>query len=130
MENVTCPYCDASAELVKGNVIYPYREDLYHLNFYLCRHYSHEPAYVGCHKGTSVPLGRLADTELRQWKSAAHRAFDPIWRPKLGEKQMSRKKAYAWLARQLNIPKKECHIGMFDITLCAQTVKHSMKLRR
>jgi hypothetical protein len=34
---------------------------------------------VGCHKGTTKPLGRLADAELREWKKRAHAAFDPVW---------------------------------------------------
>ncbi len=35
---------------------------------------------VGCHPGTKNSLGRLANAELRKWKSIAHRVFDPLWR--------------------------------------------------
>ena len=31
-------------------------------------------AYVGVHKGTDKPLGRLANAELRYWKKRAHAA--------------------------------------------------------
>ncbi len=48
----------------------------------------------------------------------AHRAFDPLWR---GGK-MKRSSAYAWLANQLGMPRKECHIGMFDLGLCQRVV--------
>ncbi|MPN54908.1 hypothetical protein SDC9_202586 [bioreactor metagenome] len=29
-------------------------------------------AWVGVHRGTDKPLGRLADAELRDWKKKAH----------------------------------------------------------
>ncbi len=111
---VDCPYCGNLAHLVIGSVIYPKRQDLRFLKFWLCSDDSHHWAYVGCHKGTSIPLGRLADGELRKAKSSAHRAFDPLWR----DRHMTRAEAYLWLSQTLNIPKVECHIGMFDLNLC------------
>lgn len=108
-----CPYCGCKSKLVKGDVIYPHRQDLYKLNFYMCE-YNHDRAYVGCHKGSSNPLGRLASAELRKLKSEAHQAFDPIWR----QKYMTRSEAYQWLADSLGIPKPHCHIGMFDESTC------------
>jgi len=44
---------------------------------YLCRSCD---AYVGVHKGTDKPKGRLANAELREYKKKAHSAFDPLWR--------------------------------------------------
>lgn len=113
---IYCPYCDRQAELVGGNKIYPHRPDLIFKLFYLC-----EPcnAYVGCHHGTTKPLGRLANAELRQAKIAAHEAFDPIWRS--GSK--TRSSAYSWLAQQMSISKNNCHIGMFDIDQCKAVVR-------
>ncbi len=110
---VKCPYCEAKAELVHGDAIYPHRHDLRDLKFYRC-----EPceAYVGCHKGTTNPLGRLADAELRKAKMAAHAVFDPIWR----SGRMKRTQAYQWLAAQLGIDPKDCHIGMFDVDTCCR----------
>lgn len=108
-----CPYCNTKSVLVKGDKIYPYRYDLYNLNFYYCDN-GHSPAYVGCHKGTIKPLGRLADTELRKAKSEAHKAFDPIWRNGF----MRRGDAYSWLAKVMGVSKKDCHIGMFDVDQC------------
>ena len=49
----------------------------------------------------------------------AHAAFDPIW--KSGTKK--RGSAYAWLADQLGIPARECHIGEFDVETCARVVQ-------
>lgn len=122
-----CPYCGKWSELVTGAEIYPHRPDLRDLKFYRC-----EPcdAYVGCHRGTLKPLGRLADAELRHWKKRAHKAFDPIWEERLKKrsatdrkytKAMARGGRYKRLAELLGIPRGECHIGMFDVELCKQT---------
>lgn len=113
--SLECPYCNEGAVKVTGEKIYPHRKDLHFLNFWMC-----EPcnAYVGCHKGTDTPLGRLADVELRAMKSKAHRAFDPIWK----EGHSPRREAYAWLAEALNISADECHIGMFDIPRCEEVI--------
>ena len=112
---VHCEYCGNQAKLVTGKEIYPHRSDLFKLRFYQC---SPCDAYVGTHKGTIKPLGRLADKELRTWKSEAHKAFDPLWK----SGKMKRSRAYAWLASQLCIPTNKCHIGMFDISTCRKVV--------
>ena len=114
-----CPYCKKFSKRVTGKEVYSHRSDLFSLDFYSCAGCD---AYVGTHKGTSKPLGRLANKELRKAKSAAHREFDPIW--KLGD--MKRKDAYKWLASALGINGKDCHIGMFDIEMCEDVVMHSM----
>lgn len=111
-----CPYCNNPAEIVQGDKIYPHRKDLYSKNFYLCAPCG---AYVGCHGRTTQPLGRLADRALRSAKSAAHRAFDPIW--KSGE--LNRGQAYKWLAERMELPSERCHIGMFDVSQCKRVVE-------
>lgn len=58
-----CDYCNKDAELVGGDIIYPHRPDLYELKFYYCAVCE---AWCGCHRGTTKPLGRLANAELRQ----------------------------------------------------------------
>ena len=96
-----CPYCQKPAQMVNGRAIYPHRTDLFRLVFWQCAPCD---AYVGCHlpaprglgDGT-VPLGRLANAELRRARQQDHAAFDPLWRAR----HMNRRQAYAWLARQL-----------------------------
>lgn len=114
--DVHCPYCHQLTVLVDGLEIYPHRPDLSNKFFYLC---SPCDAYVGCHPGTTNPLGRPANAELRRAKSAAHRAFDPLWQ----SGQMTRSGAYSWLATQLGIKKSCCHIGMFSLSECQRTVE-------
>lgn len=110
-DSVLCPYCQSPARIVGGDTIYPHRSDLHSKQFWFCG-----PcwAWVGVHKGTTKPLGRLANWELRQAKMRAHTAFDPLF--KTG--RMSRPSAYKWLAGKLGIPRGECHIGMMDVDMC------------
>lgn len=118
-----CPYCRSVSEKVHGGMIYQHRPDLAHKTFYRCEPCS---AWVGCHPGTAVPLGRLANAELRAAKSAVHAAFDPLWKAKMRKENCSkheaRGKGYQWLASQLGIEAKDCHIGMFDVGLCERAV--------
>jgi len=122
-----CDYCKNKVKLVRGVAVYPYRPDLYNKKFYFC-----EPcdAYVGTHPN-GKPLGRLANAELRKWKSKAHAAFDPLWDRKMIKdscsKTKARKAGYKWLAKELGINYKDCHIGMFDIGMCKKAVEVCIK---
>lgn len=119
---VTCPYCQRPAKFL------PTSEALYHGRdygpAYFCRK---DDAWVGCHPGTTKPLGRLANAELRKWKQATHAAFDPVWKARFERKNaidpkykkgMARGGRYKRLAQLMGIPKAECHIGHFDVERC------------
>lgn len=109
---VLCDYCHQPAELVTGREIYPSRADLSSLKFWACTPCG---AYVGCHRDSdNFPLGRLANAELRTAKRLTHALFDPLWK----NGAMRRPEAYAWLANELGIKARECHIGMFDVEMC------------
>ncbi len=115
--NITpiCPYCNTFSIPVTGKEIYPARSNLHYKNFYKCPSDTCD-AYVGCHPDSKRPLGRLANKELRQAKSAAHRAFDPFWQ---GSKPIiKRAAAYKWLGEELNLKKGDVHIGLFDVAMC------------
>lgn len=115
---ITCPYCNAKAELVTGRGIYPALRHLHSKMFWLCRPCE---AWVGCHEsgdGTK-PLGRLANAELRAMKQEVHKVFDPLWRN--GDE--TRSSAYQSLADKLGIPRSECHVGMFDVEMCRRAIE-------
>lgn len=114
MKKVCCPYCGRQAEFVDSKVVYGKSYGM----IYLCRNCM---AYVGVHKGTDKPLGRLANAELRYWKKAAHAAFDPLWQ--YGFFKGRRKAAYRWLAKKMDLPLEETHIGMFDVSQCKRVIK-------
>lgn len=128
-----CPYCNERSKLVDSECIYKRSYGL----AYLCAPCD---AYVGVHKGTEKPLGRLANKELREWKKKAHAAFDPLWQRKLAKRRRERgedyKKVWArgsgyrWLAIQLGIERAKCHIGMFDIEMCKRVVDICSAVKR
>lgn len=113
---VWCPACEVSARQVYGVDVFPARQDLAELCFWEC------PiclARVGCHPKTWNPLGTLAGPELRALRGKVHRALDKQWRmadPR--NRAKSRRKAYAWLAKELGISEDECHVGLFDRERC------------
>lgn len=114
MKTVYCPYCGRKAEYVDSKLIYGKSYGM----AYWCRPCD---AYVGVHKGTDKPLGRLANAELRRWKMAAHKVFDPLWQ--YGHFKHQRNAAYAWLAERMQLPREKTHIGMFDVGQCQQAIK-------
>jgi hypothetical protein len=89
--------------LVGGAAIYPHRRDLYGKRFYRCSC----GAFVGCHPGTDKALGSCAGPETRKARSAAHAAFDPIWK----SGKMKRSDAYRALAGRMGIAPERCHIS-------------------
>lgn len=114
--NELCPYCGAATRLADSAIIY--NGTSYGL-VWICERYPACDAFVGCHKGTETPMGRLANRELRYWKKRAHAEFDPLWK----KGPMRRGDAYYWLSQKLDIPVDKTHIGMFDIDQCKETVR-------
>lgn len=118
-------------QLVSGQRVYPERSDLHHKPFYYC-----EPcqAWVGCHPGTTKPLGSAANYQLRKARQSAHAAFDPLWRLMTGfsrqGSQSARKAAYRWLANSLGVAPADCHIGMFNLDQCRRVIDACTEWRR
>lgn len=72
-------------------------------------------AYVGLHPHTDIPLGILADHDLRLARVKSKKRFMEVsdlygW---------SRSEAYHWLAQSLGIPVRQCHFAWFDVDDCA-----------
>lgn len=118
-----CQYCGIPS------VYRPSSAEIYGRDYgavYLCTNYPRCDAYVGCHKGTDRPLGRLADKKLREAKKRAHAFFDPLWKKKMERdgcsKKVARTAAYAWLAEQMGLEVDQTHIGMFDVRDCMKVV--------
>lgn len=124
MNTVKCDYCHHDAQLVKGFGIYPNRPDLWDKWFWLC---SYCDAWCGCHpvnnskrhkSDGTVPLGRLANAELRKAKQKAHLALDPLWKSGI----MTRTEAYKKVAEAIGVSMANMHIGMLDVDGCKAVV--------
>ena len=109
-----CPYCKATAIWRDSSIIYGRNYG----QVWICSRYPTCDAYVGCHGDTKTPLGRMANAELRAWKKKAHAVFDPLWK----QGDMERGEAYEWLMGELELPRAECHIGMFDVDMCERVI--------
>lgn len=110
-ELVKCPYCSRTAEFVDSERIYGQSYGM----IYLCVPCE---AYVGVHKGTSRPLGTLANAETRLWRKTAHAKFDPLWRAG----KTTRSQAYLWMQRAMKLTRAQAHIARFTVDQCRELV--------
>lgn len=122
-----CPYCGGKVILTDSFVLYgeKNKDNIYdtHKNncrksdkIYFCTNCN---ASVGCHKGTSKPLGTLANFVLRAERRETHRIFDKWWQ----SNGMTRSQGYTELAKRMNLPKYKTHIGQFDMAQCEQVIR-------
>lgn len=114
-----CRYCGSVIRLVPAETIYgteaAQRLELAGEFIYQCQNCN---ARVGCHKGTTRPLGNVANETLRMKRMETHRVFDAYWK----QCGMTRTKAYRWLARQLHLPEDQTHIGSFEMDQCQKVI--------
>jgi hypothetical protein len=109
-----CSYCTKRARLVReGESGYPYSQPWGPA--WLCKPCD---AFVGCYQGSEIPLGTLANAELREWRRSAHAALDALWQTE----SRSRSHVYGWLAKQLGIPRRSAHIALMDAEGCARVI--------
>ena len=107
-----CPYCNKEAEWTANKVIYGKNYG----KSYMCWYCKNCDAYVGCHENTKVPLGSMANKELRDWRKKAHAIIDPLWK----SGKMKRKEVYAKLKEQFGF---EVHVAKSDIDMCKRIIK-------
>ncbi len=107
-----CNCCGSEAvEVVENSEIYNGKTYGKYPWVYLCKDCR---AYVGLHPFTNIPLGTLANEEIRVARKRAKSFFIPLYE----SGDIIRDEAYARLAKKLNIKEAECHFAMFDIALC------------
>lgn len=113
-----CPYCGGAVELQPARFVYPNWDKVFGM-VWVCSNYPRCDSYVGCHPHTDIPLGSLADSDLRSLRHLVHERLDVLWK----EGYFYRDNAYHWLAREMGIPKNQCHIGMFDEEMCHEAIR-------
>lgn len=118
-----CSYCGARTELLETS------EAVYGRDFGPVYRCPKGCGWVGVHKNSQkrVPLGRVANRELRKAKQEAHAAFDRLWRTKMQKEgcrqNEARRAGYQWLAAQLGLDAAVCHIGMMSVEGCRRVVE-------
>lgn len=120
--SMRCPYCGS-------HVIYRSADGIYHDNskntmLYVCGNYPECDAYVRVHAGTNIPVGSLANHELRSLRRTAHQYFDQLHQSGM----MSKQDAYQWLADLISAPLSEAHIGYLGEYYCSQVIRESQKV--
>lgn len=117
--NDICRYCGGVIKLVPAQTVYgesTKRLGMTGQYLYQCQNCN---ARVGCHKGTTRPLGNVANEVLRLKRMETHRVFDAHWK----RLRMSRTEAYRWLAGELRLPDSKAHIGGFEMDQCQKVIE-------
>lgn len=114
-----CPYCGAKTKAARSSEVYGGRD---YGKIIMCSNWPDCDAYVGCHARTGEPKGILADGKLRKARIKVHALFDPRWKG-VPDKRKARGKLYRWLAKNLEIKKDDCHIGMFNLETCKKAIE-------
>lgn len=114
--NIKCPYCGAPAFLRPASLVRSHARPGDEV--YICSRYPACDAYVSAHRENHLPMGTLADKQLREKRRETHAALNRLWEHGL----MTRKEAYRWLQVQLSLPESEAHIGRFSEFRCNQVI--------
>ncbi len=114
---IKCPYCGETARITHSSVVYG--DNKKDRNIYVCGNYPKCDSYVFANNN-NIPLGNLANDELRKLRIKAHRLVDEI----VFKGIMTRRDFYLWLEIRLNKPKKDAHISMLTNDECMLLIEH------
>ena len=117
-----CPYCGSPVVYRSADGIY--RDNSRGTMLYVCSRYPECDSYVRVHTGTNIPVGSMANHELRTLRRTAHHYFDQLYE----SGYMSKQDAYQWLADLIMAPLSEAHIGHLGEYYCKQVIEESRKL--
>jgi hypothetical protein len=119
-----CDYCGGKAQLSRvGDDSYPYRED--HGVLWICRACD---AWIGTYARSrrNIPLGRLANAELRQAKAQLHAALEPLVTAKMRRDGCNafeaRAKGLRWIVAQMGLGEHHANIHALDANQCRQAL--------
>ncbi|BAN26091.1 zinc-finger-containing protein [Caballeronia insecticola] len=119
-----CDYCGAPATLARaGDEAYPYRDD--HGPLWVCAPCQ---AWIGtfARSTRNVPLGRLADSSLRDLKAKLHAALEPLVQAKVRRDGCNvfeaRSKGMKWLAQAIGVDPEKCSIHTLDASACERAI--------
>jgi hypothetical protein len=79
---------------------------------------------TSAHQKTGAPMGIPARAATKAARTRAHRAFDVLWTGG----RMTRKKAYAWMQKIMNLSKRDAHIANFTLEQCEYLIAEVERL--
>lgn len=117
-----CPHCGDNVHIEPNSNIYgkSYGEWPW---AYVCEDDECD-SYVGMHPYTDIPLGTLANKQIREARKQAKSRFHFY----MNENGLSRTQAYQKLAECMHIDVNECHFGWFDVSQCQQAENYLNEL--
>lgn len=118
-KTIKCPYCHAHASLRPASVVYGENARSHGKYIYLCDRWPSCDAYVSAHRRTLLPMGTLADGDLRHKRILAHRALQQLCR----SHHMEKWDGYIWLQAKLGLNNKQTHIGQFSDWMCDEVIR-------
>lgn len=71
-----CPYCGSTVIYRSADGVY--NENSKHVMLYVCSKFPACDSYVRVHEGTTIPVGTMANGELRALRDKAHKQFDMV----------------------------------------------------
>lgn len=117
--NIKCPYCGSKAFLRPAALVRQGKSTEPGEEVYVCARYPACDSYVAAHRVSRLPMGTLANRELRRKRRQAHLALNRLWENGM----MSKREAYHWLQIQMGLPESEAHIAKFSEMRCEQVIR-------
>ena len=117
--SLRCPYCGGTVSFRSAKGIYSEKYD--DAMLCVCNNYPECDAYVKCHQGTRIPMGNLANKELREKRRVAHRLMSQLEKEDSTQKQ----DLYRWI-RQISLD-GNCHVGAMQDYACQQVIAECTK---
>ena len=117
-KQIKCPYCHAHASLRPASLVYGATPQARGKYLYVCDRWPVCNAYVSAHERTLLPMGTLANGDLRHKRILAHRALKKLQQ----DCQMEKWEVYIWLQAKLGLDARQTHIGQFSEYMCEQVI--------
>ena len=111
-----CPECGKAAVLKKRKIFTGNNADNEWV--WVCTDYPECDMYVGCHPGTFMTLGTLANDRLRALRWRVHKSIDILWK----SGKMNRDEVYEELAIILDIEPSKAHVGKMTKEQCEKVI--------
>lgn len=116
---IKCPYCHANATLRPASTVYGQNKRSQGKYLYVCDRWPACDAYVSAHAHSHLPMGTLANGNLRHKRILAHRALQQLCE----NRHMGKREVYIWLQAKLGLSEHQAHIGQFSDWMCDEVIR-------